>query len=398
MDLIQRHTELSSQIVHFCRYLRSKGLRVGPGKSAEALRALDVVPLDQRESFRLALRTVLTHSPEEQRRFDDLYQDYWRNLERAIDSKVKQGPPEESQGQTPQQEPKPQQAPPLLSIQNWLDGNQSDEEESMAAYSSRQVITQQDFSAFGEEELQEVMALIQRMARTLALRFQRRYESARRGTRPDIRRVLRHNLRQGGEMLDLFYKRRKVRSFDLVMLCDVSKSMDLYSRFLVQFIYAFQQQYRSIETFVFATSLHRITEQMRARSYGEALGSLRGVVNDWSGGTRIGQCLDTFVREHGRSLLGPRSLVLILSDGWDTGEVELLQQRMAEIHRRSAGVIWLNPLAGSAAFRPEVKAMEAAMPYIDVFAPAHSVDSLRQVVKALENFRRKPPVINALAL
>jgi len=395
-ELIQRKTELSEQVVHFCRYLREKGLRIGPGKTLEALKALDVVPLDKRDNFRLALRTALTHSPEEQLRFDDLYLDYWRNIQRAIDSKNRYGDPKETAKKKEQPPDKQQTGPPLLSIQNWLEGTQSEEETALAAFSSQKVLTEVDFGSFGEDEMQEVLELIRRMARTLALRYRRRQESAYSGNRPDIPRTLRHNLRRGGEMLDLFYRKKKLQHMDLVMLCDVSKSMDIYSRFLVQFIYAFQQHYRSVETFVFATSLHNISRQLKASSFSTALRQLSGVVNDWSGGTRIGESLETFVQHYGRKHLKPRTLVLIMSDGWDTGDTDRLSSAMAEIHKKSAGVMWLNPLAGRKGYSPEVKGMEAAMPYIDLFAPAHNVESLRKAAVALERFRKRKTGVEIL--
>ncbi|RMF60906.1 MAG: VWA domain-containing protein [Calditrichaeota bacterium] len=378
-NLIHRKTELSANVVAFCRYLRNHGFNVTASDQADVLRALSMVPLSDRDMFRLTLRAVLTKTHPEQLRFDELFSTYWEELSRAVDSKIKQ---DEEPGE--QNRPKPRgQNLTLQSLQSWLRGSQVEDEEETAAYSPVEVLTHKDFSTFTDAQLKEVMKLITLIAKSLALRSTRRYEKSRRSAYFDLRRTMRRNLRRGGEILDIAFRQKKIRKLKLVMLCDVSKSMDLYSQFLIQFIYAFQSVYRQVETFVFSTSLHRITEQLQSHDFRSALKGLEEEVPDWSGGTKIGASLNTFVEEYGTKLLDNRSIVLILSDGWDTGDIQLLEESMAQIHRRAAKVIWLNPLAGSREFQPTVRGLQAALPYIDVFAPAHNVESLRNLVKLL---------------
>ena len=378
MDLIQRKTQLSENIPAFCRYLRSKGLGIGPADSIAALQALTTHDFRDREGFRLILRAVLTRSVAEQRLFDQQYEEYWRNLEKAVDSKVKAGDELEQQQRAT---PKPDARPKALSIQNWLKGSGAQEEAEMASYSAGEVMTQKDFSTFAEEDLREVMRLITRIARSLAKRKNRRYQASRKHQRLDLRRTIRGSLRTGGEVMELAYRGRKPQRLKLVLLCDVSKSMDLYSRFLIQFTYAFQQVYKRVETFVFSTSLHRISEALRERDFAFALDRLAQEVPDWSGGTRIGASFKAFVEQYGPRMLDNRTVVLILSDGWDTGDTEILAESMRHIHQKAARVVWLNPLAGNPQFSPTVQGMQAAMPYIDVFAPCHNVESLKEVVR-----------------
>lgn len=380
-ELITRKTAMSANLVSFCRYLRSHGFGIGPAEEADALRALTAVPFADPDTFQLTLRAVIPRSRVLQEKFDDLYTTYWREWEKAIDSKVKGG--EGEQGKSHVEKKGPNKQSSLKALKSWLYGEPSDEETEIAAYSSTQVLTRKDFSAFTEEEREEVLNIIARIARTLALRYNRRFQPTRSHWNFDLRRTMRQNMRQGGEIISLAHRKRKVQKLRLVMLCDVSKSMDLYSRFLVQFIYAFQTAYQHIETFVFSTSLHRVTHQLREREFEKALGNLRDSVNNWSGGTNIGGSLTEFVENHGSRMLSSQTVVLILSDGWDTGEVEMLESSMRAIQRKAAKVIWLNPLAGNPAFEPTVKGMEAAMPFIDVFAPVHNVDSLRKIVASL---------------
>lgn len=376
-ELIRRHTELSANIVAFCRHLRHKGFTLGPLEEADALRALEILaPFESAEAFRLALRATLARNLSQQQAFDEIYAEYWKELEKAADSKIKEG-------KLKSDNKKGQQQASLSALKSWLHGNREKEAEEVASYSAGAVQTRKDFSAFTEDELWEVVRLIHRIARSLALRYSRRQQRTRRPFNLDLRRTLRLNLRRGGEILDLAFQRRQRHRQQIVLLCDVSKSMDLYSRFLVQFIYAFQNAYRRIETFVFGTELHRVTRQLKQSDYRTALDKLAEEVTGWSGGTRIGESLQQFLQQYGGKLLNRQTIVLIVSDGWDTGDAELLAESMRLVQSKTAKIIWLNPLAGNPKYSPEVKGMQAAMPYIDVFASAHNVESLRQVAKYL---------------
>ncbi len=380
-----RHTELSAHVVAFCRYLRGKGMGMGPREQSDALRALEAIPFDTAETFRLLLRAVLTKSRAEQRLFDEFYRDYWDNLARGVDSKIKEVAEEGKQKKSPDAS---RSQPSFQALKDWLYGRPVEESAELAAYSAAEVMGRKDFSAFRDDELDEIARLINSIARMLAARLQRRYEKDRRSNSFDLRRTLRMNLRRGGDIIDLAYRRRRKKRLKIVLLCDVSKSMDLYSRFLIQFIYAFQSLYSRIETFVFSTSLHRVTEQLRTGNFKETLDQLAGSVPDWSGGTRIGESFRQFWDDYRKNMLDDRTVVLILSDGWDTGNPELLSETMSRIHHKAARVVWLNPLAGHANYEPATRGMQAALPYVDVFAPAHNLESLRRVIGNLHNLRR----------
>lgn len=379
---IQRHTELSANILAFCRFLRVKGMNIGPAEVGDALEALTHISYENPKEMQEGLKAVLTRSRGQQLLFDELYIEYWKNLEKAVDSKVKHGEPEPSNKK--KQKKNNRKDPVLQSIKSWLYNDDEQENEAeLAVYSSDKVLTEKDFSFFQEDELQEVMELITVIARSLATKLNRRYQRLGRTGTFDLRRSMRLNMRRGGEMLDLAFRQKRIRKLKMVMLCDVSKSMDLYSQFLVNFIYAFQTVYKKIETFTFSTSLHRVTEQLQQKSFALSLQLIQDHVPDWSGGTRIGESLATFVSEYGERLVDKHTVVLIMSDGWDTGDIQLLEDSMKYLQRKSAQVVWLNPLAGNPKYETEVEGMKAAMPYIDIFAPAHNVDSLRRLVKRL---------------
>src|SRR3989442_994288 len=181
----------------------------------------------------------------------------------------------------------------------------------------------------------------------VATRLSRRARQTLHGHQMDLRRTIRHSLRRGGEIVDLFYRRRKIRKTRVVLLADVSGSMDLYSRFLIQFIFALQHTLGQVETMVFSTTLTRVTDALSEADLRQALEQVAKEVPDWSGGTKIGHSLLTFLMRHGGTLLTPRTVVLIISDGWDTGDIDVLTDAMKEIRSRAGRVIWLNPLLGS---------------------------------------------------
>ena len=370
---------LSARVVGFCRYLRDAGIALGLGEQADAARAA-VVALHDPERFRMALRIVTAKSPRRAGDIRRLLPVYWEDLAQAdLD------------------EPNPPDSvlPPLRlprhgkqSIQ--YEGNSSaatDREFSAAAYSPQQVPARTDFALLSADEMAQMSHLLLAIGRQLARSLSRRYRPGTRGVRLDLRRTLRAGLRSG-ELLELAMLRKRRRRLKLALICDVSKSMDLYSRFLIQFMFAFQRAYRRIDTFVFSTGLHRITDQLRGPNIGAALDHLAATVPEWAGGTRIGVSLEQYLNQYGRTALDRRTVVAILSDGWDTGDIDLLGKSMEEIQRRAALVIWLNPLLGNPDYRPQTRGMQAALPFVDVFAAAHNAASLRRLATVLAGQRR----------
>ena len=196
-------------------------------------------------------------------------------------------------------------------------------------------------------------------------------------------------------MIDLFYRKNKETDLSLVILCDVSKSMELYSRFLIQFLYAFQHVYRRIETFVFNTSIYHVSPQLVHKNFDRALKDLTKSTNYWASGTKIGHSFRIFIQDYGHLYLNKKAVVVIVSDGWDTGDTALLRQSMEKIYRYSNKVIWLNPLGGVPDFTPDVIGMKCAWPYIDIFAPVHNIESLKKLPGYLLGTRRKREMLKS---
>ena len=365
--------DLVARTVSFCRALRERGFPVGVEHSADAVRALAAGTLESRESARLALRCVLVSRPEDLRAFDDLFEDFF--------SASPEEPQPENRVKFPFPEaPRDAEEPPSLA--RWLkqgeEGPDDDDPEEARSASDMPALARKDFRDFTDEELEQIERIAARIARKLAARPSRRWKAARRGARVDLRRTMRSH----PDFTELRFRERRTRKTRIVAICDVSGSMDLYSRFLLQFLYALQGSFARVESFVFSTELRRITESLRERPYASALRGLRDSVRDWSGGTRIGACLSTFESEWGR-LVDRRTVVIILSDGWDTGDPAELSRALEALRMRARRLIWLNPLLGSPGYEPLTQGMQAALPHLSVFASAHDLDSLRALERQL---------------
>ncbi len=372
----------------FCRVLRGHGFAITAAEAMDALRALEVVDLEDREEVRLALRAVLTSRMEELAVFDRCFDAFWRVPATLAPPPVNEfpvpPPPLPWPGETPPGTERPGGAPEGRTLREWAAvETEKDGGDPLAApaMSDLEVLAEKDFSTFTSDELDELLRLTRKIARRLACRISRRRRPTHRRQAVDLRRSVRRNVTRG-ELIELAYRERKPKKVRLVVLCDVSGSMDLYSRFLLQFLYALQAVFGRVETFTFSTRLTRVTEHLKGRSFTRALAQL-GAVHDWSGGTRIGASLAQFNQDWGARLVDRRTLVMILSDGWDTGEPELLARELLAIRRRARRLVWLNPLLGSPSYEPLTRGMAAALPLVHAFVPAHNLASLRALNRHL---------------
>jgi len=242
--------------------------------------------------------------------------------------------------------------------------------------STQQRLKKVDFSQVSCDDMASLEELSLRLLRRMSLRRSRRLTISTLTDRVDLRRSIRRSIMYGGEPIVLAYKGRKPRKNKLVILLDISGSVNFYSLFLVRFAYALQASFQRVNTFLFSTDVVEISDMLHARDLQEALRRLSQRAAGWSGGTKIGESLRQLNQLYGRKLLSRDTIFLILSDGWDTGEPELLAAQLRTARRRVQKVLWLNPLLGLKDYQPITRGMAAALPYVDVFAPAHNLESL----------------------
>jgi uncharacterized protein with von Willebrand factor type A (vWA) domain len=374
--------DLVTATVDLCRALRERGVAVTPAESIDALSALEHVDLADRAEVRRAFEIVLANRHEDVAVVGELFDELWgpgasleqvaRNASRV---RVSVPPPRP-----------PDHLPPLWSERR-DSGRRTDETEDgdpvrLRMPSDRQGLRRRDLTTLHAQELETMLRIARRLARRLARRPSRRWKPSARGRTIDLRRTARESLRTGGEATEIAFRERRVRKAKLTVVCDVSGSMDVYGRFLLSFLYALQSAFARVESFVFATRLHRVTDRLRGRVWKNALEQLALGVDEWSGGTRIGANLAALSKEYPH-VLDRRTIVVILSDGWDTGDPAQLGAALQGIRAKAGKVIWLNPLLGSSQYQPLARGMQAALPHVDVFAPAHDLASLERLTRHL---------------
>ncbi|MCZ6873464.1 MAG: VWA domain-containing protein [bacterium] len=371
----QRAVDIIAQkILEFCHLLRAHQIDVSAGRIIDTFRALLTIDCFKRGDFYTVLEANLISRSADRALFHQLYEQFWQGPSWAM-------PPDpclpgwEDGSELPPAAPKPVQ----LQLQDQGNGEHEQEQEqiSIALYSPEEILSRKDFGKMSEQELLRVQRLIMSMARQMATTLSRRQRKKAKATQIDPSRTMRRSLRYGGEVVELVKRGPKVSKTKMVVLCDVSGSMDVYSRFLLQFLYGLQNGLRGVETIVFSTRLTRITPLLRRRNIDTALDLIANTVHDWSGGTQIGACLQTFNHQWAPRLVTSKTLVIVISDGWDTGETDLLDQQMAWLKAHCHQVIWLNPLLGSSGYQPICRGMSTALPYVNHFMSVHNVDSLR---------------------
>jgi uncharacterized protein len=373
-------------LLAFGRALKELGVKVSLSQVLDVSRAVEFVDLADKGDFRSLLRSNLISQKEDFPAFDMLFDCFWREqgYERVpMETLEIQGTPTESGAQDGGDEEGLEEAiAETVATENAPLENL--DEFSVPTYSPQELLNRKDFSEMGVEESRAIARAILLIATKIATQISRRKKHGRKGNVVDPRWTLRKNMKYGGEIIDLVNRKRRIKKTRVVLLCDVSGSMDCYSRFLIQFMYGLQNELWGVETFVFSTSLSRITHLIRTKDIANALEKISGSILGWSGGTNIGRSLHTFNRNFAPSMVTHRTVVVIISDGWDRGDVSLLEREMQDLKRRCKKIIWLNPLLASDNYEPLCKGMQAALPYLDLFLSVHNVNSLIALGRTLQ--------------
>ena len=382
---------LLRNMVLFGRVLRRLGIDVTPTNLIDLVEAVSHLGIRRRQDFKNAARTILINRHEHLSLFDHVFELFWTTdrseatpidlgvlLKKSLESQQETGLPE-----LPEEEG------------SWVEKNAQVEDlepGTIRTYSAQEALHQKDFAELTTDELTQVKQLMRRMTWELAKRRTRRKIAGSTKTYLDLRRTLRDNLRHGGEPLLLKWRQPKQKRRPLVVLCDISGSMEPYSRLLLRFIYIISNGLEKVEAFTFGTRLTRITHHLADHEIDRALTEATQVIEDWAGGTRMGETLKTFNYEWARRVLGQGAIVLIISDGWDCGNIRLLEKEVARLQRSCQRLIWLNPLLGSPRYEPLTRGIQAALPYIDDFLPVHNLVSLEQLGSLLENLNDHRPL------
>ncbi len=386
---------LLGHLLRFGQLLRVMGLDVSTRQVLDLVEALEYVSISSRTDFYHTCRALLVNRREDFLAFDQAFQILWQM----------EGSDEEGDGPSEGDRARRLRLPSQKLAQDGGDGaggqivpgeGEGEEEEStqtpLMTYSPNEVLRSKDFGEMTWEEIQEAKQAIASLEWKLGERRTRRLRPNAKG-RLNLRRVIRDNLRHGGEPIRLAFRQRVYRPRSLVILCDVSGSMERYSRMLLHFVHALTHGLKDavVEVFCFGTRLTRITRHLRYKDVDESLDEVGQSVRDWSGGTRIGEALKAFNFQWARRVLGRGAVVLVISDGWDRGDLYLLAREIHRLQRSAYRLIWLNPLLGSDEYQPVQRGMTVVMPCVDDFLPVHNLASLEQLAQTLSTVAVQRP-------
>ncbi len=387
---------LLGHLLRFGNLLRVMGVEVSTRQVLDLVEALEHVPITDRRDFYVTCKALLVNRREDFLVFDQAFHHFWHGA----------GGEDEEEGAAPGDRARRLRLPSkrIAKEEDTADGKsgrrkpgdgEEDDESgrpSMPVYSPDEVLRHKDFGEMTWEEIQEAKQAIASLEWELGQRRTRRVRPSYKG-RLHLRRMIRDNLRHGGEPIHLAFRQRVYRPRSLVVLCDISGSMERYSRMLLHFIHALTHGLKdtTVEVFVFGTRLTRITRHLRYKDVDESLDEVGAAVRDWSGGTRIGEVLKAFNFQWARRVLGRSAVLLVISDGWDRGEPELLAQEIHRLQRAAYRLIWLNPLLGSDEYQPVQRGMATVMPCVDDFLPVHNLASLDQLAEVLSTVATQRP-------
>lgn len=376
---MNRSGKLLHNLVLFGRLLRALGMDVNPGRMIDLVEALGYVEIGRKADFYFTARSLLVHHKDDLELFDLAFERFWKRPfeDGELIDLFNQFPQPETPDTLVTLPPLLQEPPP--------EGDEADDDEEgetqeiievTRTYSDQEILGRKDFAELTADEMRAIKQLMGEMVWELGLRRTRRQRPGH-GKWLDLRRSLRKNLRYGGEIMEWPRREPKFKPRPLILVADISGSMERYTRLLLHFLYSLAEGLdQKVEVFVFSTRLTRITRQLRGRDVDKALKEVSHAVPDWAGGTRIGDAVKAFNFRWGRRVLGKGAVVVLISDGWDRGDPALLDAEMGRLQRSCHRLIWLNPLLGSARYEPLTRGMQAALPHIDDFLPVHNLASL----------------------
>jgi uncharacterized protein with von Willebrand factor type A (vWA) domain len=369
---------LLHNLIYFGRLLRALGIDIQPDGISNLVKATAWIPIVGKQDFYRAARSLLIRRQRDLAAFDQAFEKFWQvgagwkpETESGVESQT-----------TIEYDPHEPETP----------GSDTVSIAPQIRYSPAEALRHKDFADLDSEELERVKLLLSKLQWKLGQRHTRRWQRGS-GYDIDVRLMLRQSLRHGGEPLQVFRRKHRSKPRRLVVIADISGSMERYSTLLMHFIFGLSQSLdKQTEAFVFSTRLTRITRQMLSQDVEHVLGGIAKQVPDWSGGTRIGQALKTFNFDWTRRVLARGAIVLLVSDGWDRGEAGLLRVEMARLQRSSYRLIWLNPLLGSPDYEPLTRGMQEALPFVDDFLPIHNLSSVEQLASRLESLKERRPL------
>ena len=390
LDLSAARGRLTENVMHFARLLRAAGLRIGPDRVIDCVRALEIAcappALPRRDDWYWTLSATLLSREEQRPIFDQAFKIFWRDPKLTEKMMQLLLPKVKGRSPKPEEEQSQRLSDALFQRQQELQQREREEKVELDArltFSSSEVLQRMDFDTMTAKELEQARRMIAELRLPLPAIRTRRFEARPRGRRIDLRATLRESLRGGADVIPLVRAAPREIHPPLVVLCDISGSMNPYSRMFLHFLHAITNDRDRVSVFLFGTRLTNVTRQLRHRDVDVAMARVADAIKDWSGGTRIASCLREFNWRWARRVLGQNACVLLVSDGLDREAGEGLEEEMVRLHKSCRQLIWLNPLLRYDKFEARPAGVRAMLPHVDLFLPVHNLKSLVDLAHAL---------------
>ena len=371
---------LIENIVRFSYLLRDNGISVSLPSVLGAIQGLPLIDISRLDQFLCLLRINFINCKEDSAKFDSLFYSYWLPKERTI-LKI----PAEGFGNNQSQRDI------IRTLRDKMTDLNTNTEDATNAPQKWALRYSPDTQSATNEKQEirfetsgDLYETIIRLLQPMANRISRRFQYTIHGKEISLRKILRKNMKFGGELILLDFKKKRLKKRRVIFFCDVSGSMDIYTLMILQFVHVLKRIDRSTEIFFFSTQLTRATRQFGSSDFVSALSQLPGEISDWGGGTRIGHCLQCFNETFGKKQLSGKDIIMIFSDGWDRGEIDVLEKQLSLLKRKAYKIMWLNPLMGSRDYQPICQGMRAALPYLDYFLPMGNLKDLRSIGHAIK--------------
>lgn len=379
----QNSKSMLEHLVCFSRTLSDAGITVNASNLIDLCRSFQYIHLANRQDFYHAAKAILISKQSDYDGFHLAFMKYWAGLELPGGK----SPPKDTEesDQTGEGESQGQQRSEANQSNEGSEQSGQEGEPDQSDCSGEELLMKKDLASMSDDEFDQAREVIKQLASILATRNSRRTKIFAKGQDIEFRKVLRDNLPYGGEIIDLKYRKQKLKKSRVMLLCDVSGSMDKYSNFLIQIFYAMRQEIQNFDVAVFSTKTSVITPYLESDNVSQVLADVSDHVHDWAGGTNIGACIREFNNHFSREMSQSKTVMIILSDGWDRGESDIMRREMAHLKRKTHKLLWLNPLLANPQYKPLVKGMRTALPYLDHFLPVHSIESLEKVVTTLRS-------------
>jgi len=379
-----------AHVVRFSRYLHDAGVDVSSANLVDLCRSFSYLDIHNKDDFYEAAKCTLVSNRESLDIFNVIFHQYWDRFQPPFKKKPKPGE-ESDEEQNDKSGPlrkirREETAETQSSSSNRQSSSESDPEQ--IGYSAKEALQKKDFTTMSDLELEQAKKIIAELIAVLFNRKSRRFVTATKTGNFDFRRMYRNSMPYGEYCMKLHYRNHPLKKTRLLLICDVSGSMERYSHFLIQLISVMADELADLEVALFSTRMTNFTPYLHTKNINELITQMSAQVHDWAGGTNIGNSLREFNQFYANKMLHSNSVAIILSDGWDRGDAKLMRSELEILKRRVHKLMWLNPLLGKEDYQPLCRGIRTALPFMDYFLPVHNLESLAEVIKTLHSIRR----------